>query len=52
MANDRSLSPKDIDTIVKWADAGAPKGDDKDLPAAPQFPEGGWAFGTPDADAV
>src|SRR6516162_11510636 len=34
MANDRSLSPKDVETIVKWADDGAPKGEDKDLPAA------------------
>jgi hypothetical protein len=49
MANDRSLSPKEVETIVKWADGGAPKGDDRDLPAAPTFPEGGWAFGTPDA---
>jgi hypothetical protein len=49
MANDRSLSPKDVETIVKWADAGAPKGDDKDLPQMPAFPAGGWAFGEPDA---
>jgi hypothetical protein len=49
MANDRSLSPKDIETIVKWADGGAEKGDDKDLPPVPTFPAGGWAFGTPDA---
>ena len=26
-ANDRSLSPRDIETIAKWADAGAPQGD-------------------------
>ena len=25
LANDRSLSQKDIDTIVRWADTGAPK---------------------------
>src|SRR5580765_2421446 len=49
MANDRSLSPKDVETIVKWADAGAPKGEDRDLPSAPAFPDGGWAFGAPDA---
>jgi len=49
LANDRSLSQKDIDTIVKWADSGAPQGDDKDLPAVPAFPAGGWAFGEPDA---
>jgi hypothetical protein len=40
MANDRSLPAKDVETIVKWADAGAPKGEDKDLPAAPTFPDG------------
>src|SRR5262245_53423317 len=28
--NDRSLSQKDIDTIVAWVSGGAPKGDDKD----------------------
>ena len=38
LANDRSLSQKDIDTIVRWADGGAPKGDDKDLPAVPDVP--------------
>ena len=32
--NDRSLSDEQIDTIVKWVDAGAPKGDPKDMPAA------------------
>src|SRR4026207_728945 len=49
LANDRSLARKDIETIVRWADGGAPKGEDKDLPAAPVFPDGGWAFGKPDA---
>ncbi len=49
MANDRSLTAREIDTIARWADGGAPKGDDKDLPQVPTFPEGGWAFGTPDA---
>jgi mono/diheme cytochrome c family protein len=37
--NDARLSQNDIDTIVAWADAGAPKGDG--LPPAP--PAGGWA---------
>src|SRR6185369_6234614 len=32
-ANDRSLSQKDIHTIVAWVTAGAPKGDPKDMPA-------------------
>jgi hypothetical protein len=46
--NDPRLSERDIDTIAKWVDAGAPKGDDKDLPAAPQFVDG-WTIGKPDA---
>jgi mono/diheme cytochrome c family protein len=46
--NDPSLTQKQIDTIVAWVDAGAPKGDDKDLPPAPKFADG-WSIGTPDA---
>jgi len=43
--NDRSLSDKEIETIVKWVDAGAPKGDAKDMPAAKVWPsEQGWNF--------
>jgi hypothetical protein len=32
--NDMSLSDEQIDTIVRWVDAGAPQGDPKDMPAA------------------
>lgn len=46
--NDRRLSEKEIETISAWVDAGAPKGDDKDLPPAPKFEEG-WSIGKPDA---
>ncbi len=46
--NDPRLSQKDIDTITAWVDAGAPKGNDRDLPAAPTYAEG-WTIGTPDA---
>jgi hypothetical protein len=46
--NNPSLTPQEIDTISAWVDAGAPKGDDKDLPATPQFAEG-WTIGKPDA---
>jgi hypothetical protein len=46
--NDRHLSPAEIETIVKWADAGAPEGDSKDAPPAPRFTEG-WQIGRPDA---
>jgi hypothetical protein len=45
--NDRSLSDTDRDTIVRWANAGAPEGDTKDLPPVPPAP-GGWTIGTPD----
>lgn len=40
--NDRSLSQEDIDTIVRWVDAGAPAGDPNDAPAPIQWPEAGW----------
>ena len=46
--NDPRLAQKDIDTIAAWVDAGAPRGDDRDMPAAPRFAEG-WTIGTPDA---
>ena len=46
-SNDPSLSQKEIETIVGWVDAGAPKGDDKDLPPTPKFVQG-WTIGKPD----
>jgi mono/diheme cytochrome c family protein len=46
--NDPRLSDKEIQTIVDWVDAGAPKGNDADLPKAPQFADG-WTIGKPDA---
>jgi hypothetical protein len=46
-ANDPSLSQQEIDTIVQWVSAGAPKGEDKDMPPAPKFVEG-WTIGNPD----
>ena len=43
--NDRSLSDPQIDTVVKWVDAGAPKGDMKDMPAPKVWPdESKWIF--------
>src|SRR6186713_2010393 len=36
--NDRSLSDKEIETIVKWVDAGAPQGNASDMPAARTWP--------------
>jgi hypothetical protein len=51
--NDRSLSDAQIETIVRWVDGGAPKGDPKDMPAAKVWPdESVWnfakEFGPPD----
>jgi hypothetical protein len=44
-ANDRSLSEKQIATIVKWVTEGAPFGDKKDLPAAKVWPDdSGWQY--------
>jgi len=43
--NDRSLSDKQIDTILKWVDAGAPQGNPKDMPAPKEWPsDQGWNF--------
>lgn len=46
-SNDPTLSEPEIRTIQAWADAGAPEGDARDLPPAPQFHEG-WQLGQPD----
>jgi hypothetical protein len=51
--NDRSLAEAQIDTIVRWIDAGAPLGDAKDLPAPVAWPDPAiWQlserFGEPD----
>jgi hypothetical protein len=51
--NDRSLSDEQIATIVRWVDAGAPKGDPKDMPPPVKWPsEETWnfksLFGEPD----
>ena len=39
-ANDRTLSQDQIDTLVAWADNGAPEGDAKDKPAPLTFQDG------------
>src|SRR5581483_8815705 len=48
MRNDRSLSKDQIETIVRWVDAGAPRGNDADLPPKPTFAEGWTAGSEPD----
>jgi hypothetical protein len=43
--NDRSLSDEQIATIVRWVDAGAPRGDLKDMPPPVVWPdESKWNF--------
>jgi mono/diheme cytochrome c family protein len=46
--NDRSLTPAEIETVVRWAKKGAPEGDAADLPALPPIKEAGWRLGEPD----
>jgi len=46
--NERSLSDAERETLMKWAGGGAPQGDPKDLPPAPEYADG-WQIGKPDA---
>src|SRR5262245_38743676 len=46
--NERRLTADEKAVISRWADAGAPEGDPKDLPTPPTFADG-WSIGTPDA---
>lgn len=46
-SNDTSLSEDQINTVVRWVDAGMPEGDPKDLPVAPVFNDT-WVMGEPD----
>ena len=47
-SNDRALPKSEIDTLVAWADAGAPEGNSKEAPAPRQWTSG-WAIAKPDA---
>ena len=43
--NDRSLNDDQIETITRWVDQGAPKGDPKDMPTPKQWPDDqSWNF--------
>jgi hypothetical protein len=46
-SNDRSLTEKEISTILSWANSGTPEGDPADLPAPATFVEG-WGIPKPD----
>ena len=45
--NERGLTDTDRDTLIRWASGGAPLGDLKDMPPAPQYAQG-WSIGKPD----
>jgi hypothetical protein len=47
-SNDRRLTPEEKNVLVRWASTGALRGDPKDLPARPTYPQG-WTIGEPDA---
>jgi hypothetical protein len=47
--DDESLSDREIETITRWVDAGAPQGNLTDLPrAAERKDPSAWTIGTPD----
>ena len=47
--NNRALPDVDIQTLVAWVDAGAPRGNPADMPAQRQFgDDDSWAIGKPD----
>jgi mono/diheme cytochrome c family protein len=41
------VTQREVDLIVNWVEGGAPKGDDKDLPAGPLYSDD-WQLGKPD----
>lgn len=46
---ERGLTQQEIDTIVRWAESGARRGDPKDAPEPVEFPSSaGWLMGEPD----
>jgi hypothetical protein len=48
-ANDRSLSPAEIETLSEWADSGAEMGDFRDSPPEKTWPQG-WSLSSRDLE--
>lgn len=49
--NERYLTDEQIDTIVRWVDTGAVRGNPNDAPAPKAFPQNdGWIIGKPDLE--
>lgn len=46
--NHRGLDAGERAVVQRWAAAGMPSGDPKDLPPPPELPSGDWRIGTPD----
>jgi hypothetical protein len=47
--DDPSLSDREVQTIARWVDGGAPRGNAADMPKMPTFPsDDQWSIGTPD----
>lgn len=44
---ERKLRASEISLLARWAEKGAPRGDEADLPIAPKFSDG-WQLGEPD----
>jgi hypothetical protein len=47
LKHDQSLTQAEIGVLTAWAEAGAPRGDPKDMPPPPTFAVG-WKLGPPD----
>jgi hypothetical protein len=47
LKHDQSLTPAELAILSAWADAGAPRGDSKDMPPPAKFAVG-WKLGEPD----
>lgn len=48
LRDERRLTQAERDTLIRWANDGAPEGDPKALPPLPPFTDG-WRLGKPDA---
>lgn len=45
--DERRLSETEVRLIQQWAESGAPRGNEADMPPQPEYPTG-WRLGTPD----
>ncbi len=47
-ANERRLTPEEIQIIKQWTEGGRPQGPLRNLPPPPEYAERDWILGTPD----